>query len=81
MTVKKLIEELSKRNPEAIVVKSGDEEGNSFYEVEQLEINCAIRNPGENNLDMGVLELTEDLIERGFDEDDVAEGPEAVVLW
>ena len=81
MTVKQLIEELSKLNPEAIVVKASDDEGNSYQEVTEVNTNNAISNPGEYYVEFGFLELNEQLIREGFTEEDLVEGPEAVVLY
>jgi hypothetical protein len=81
MTVKELIETLSELNQEAIVVKSKDDEGNAFHPLFHIETGMAIENPGEHYLELGYKELTPDLIEDGFTEEDLSDGPEAVVLY
>ena len=81
MTVKELIESLSNLNPEAIVVKSKDDEGNAYHELFHIETGMVIGNPGEHYLELGYKELTPDLIEDGYTEEDLTDGPEAVVLY
>lgn len=81
MNVRELIEELSKVNPEAIVVKSSDDEGNSYQEVNNVDTNNAISYQEEYFVEIGLFELTDDLIREGFTDDDLVEGPEAVVIY
>jgi len=81
MTVKELIEELKELDGERIVVLSKDGEGNGFSPLADVE--CAAYT-SENTWsgEVHIEELTPELIEQGYTEDDVREdGEKAVVLW
>lgn len=84
MKIKELIEELKKYDPEAEVVLSADEEGNSFSPLEDIEGN-RIFLKGWNELKLE--ELTKTYKDFGFDVEDVynpekdPEGVKAIVLW
>ena len=80
MKVKELIEILSKCNPDADVVLSRDEEGNGYGSLSDvsLEYNW----DGEYNAEIGLKELTPDLIKGGYEEEDtMPDGLDCVVLW
>ena len=80
MKVKELIEILSKCNPDADVVLSRDEEGNGYGSLSDvsLEFNW----DGEYNAEIGLKELTPDLIKAGYEEEDtMPDGYDCVVLW
>ena len=81
MTVRELIEELNNLNPEAIVVKSKDSEGNAYTELFHVVTGMAIVDPDEYYLELGYKELTPDLIEDGYTEEDLTDGPDAVVFY
>jgi hypothetical protein len=77
MKVKKLIEELQKCDPDALVVLAVDAEGNGYNTLGELEANCRYKD-GEVKFD----HLTEVLKRAGFCEEDVMEDGElAVLLW
>ena len=80
MKVKELIEILSKCNPDADVVLSRDEEGNGYSSLSgvSLEYNW----DGEYNAEIGLKELTPELIKAGYEEEDtMPDGLDCVVLW
>jgi hypothetical protein len=77
--VKDVIEQLQQCDPEAVVVMSSDEEGNSFG---------PLRDIGTNNVFYDhyvyVHHLTDELREHGYTEEDLSpypDAPQAVVLW
>jgi hypothetical protein len=79
MKVKDLIKELSKLDPEWVVVLSSDEEGNSFSELSDLETNAVFA-----DREIHLRELTKDLEKQGFSDEDVYDGnngKNAVVLY
>lgn len=76
MTVKQLINDLSKCDPNSIVILSQDEEGNGFSplaDVDNLKNYCE----GE----IGLRELTPKLKNMGYTKEDLLKGEKAVVLW
>jgi len=77
MTVEELIELLKKEDPKRIIVCQGDSEGNFFSELETIEAMAYDR----RNEEIGFEELTDDLKEEGFGEEDILEnGTPAIVL-
>jgi hypothetical protein len=76
MTVKELIDELQKMNPDDIVVLSGDSEGNDYQKLYSLsdQYNYA-------NREIGLKTLSEDDGKHGYTEEDLMEGQPCVVLW
>ena len=77
MKVKELIEELSKLDPEALVVLSRDEEGNGYSELADIASNYKF-----NGEDIGHAKLTPKLKKQGYTEEDVMEaGDPCVILW
>ena len=79
MTVKKLIAELSKLPQNALVILAADEEGNSFKTAVDVHATNFDKKSGE----IGLSELTEDLIHQGYTEEDLApeDAVPAVVIW
>ena len=81
MTVRKLIKELGKLDPKRIVVMSRDAEGNGFSPLADVATGAYTPDTtwsGEVHLE----ELTDELREQGYTEEDVREdGQKAVVLW
>lgn len=76
MTVKELIDLLQKEDPTRIVILSIDPEGNGYNELR--DVGTSAYSEGE----IGLEELTPDLKEHGYSEEDVMEnGQKAVVLW
>jgi hypothetical protein len=79
MKVKELIEELTKVNPEAVVVLSIDSEGNAYNEVHSMS--------NEYNWkplwgEIGLKKLTEELEADGWTEEDtMPDGVDCVLLW
>jgi hypothetical protein len=79
MTVKELIEVLTRLNQDAIVVLSKDSEGNYCSPLSDVETaNYAADSPTSGEI--GLIELTPDAIEHGYTEEDVIDGVPAVVL-
>ena len=79
MIVKELIELLQKENQDAIVVMSRDAEGNSYGPFGSLWVgNYAAENSWRG--EAGYAELTDELREVGYTEEDIIEGISAVVL-
>jgi len=76
MNVRELMEALSELPPDMLVVVSRDAEGNGFTPVHDIE--TAMYSKGE----IGYSELTPELEEQGYCEDDImADGEPSVVLW
>ena len=81
MLVKELKEILNNADDNDLVVLSHDEEGNSYSPLYSTEL-CSydLNNSGEN--EVGIRELTPELIEEGYTEDDLIEdGVNAIVLY
>lgn len=77
MQVKHLVEELQKLDPELYIVVSSDNEGSTYSFLEGMAINSRLRD-GEIHL----AELTPDLVEQGYTEEDVSEeGIDCIVLY
>lgn len=82
MKVKQLIELLQDCNPEDLVVMSGDTEGNWHSPVS--DVFAQLRYAADNSYSggTGLRELTPELIEQGYSEEDVLEeGQDCIVLW
>jgi hypothetical protein len=76
MTVKELMAKLEEQDPDRIVVLSIDPEGNGFSPLYSVE--TYMFDSGE----IGLEELTDELAEKGYSDDDVMDhGKKAVVLW
>ncbi|MGL5795158.1 MAG: hypothetical protein ACRC06_12310 [Waterburya sp.] len=80
MAVKELIELLQKENQDAIVVMASDAEGNRYSPFRLLWTGnyAAETNWGGT---AGYAELTDELREIGYTEEDIVEGIPAVVLF
>ena len=70
--LKKILENL---DDDALVVSSSDSEGNSFSEVHTVEI--GVYDAGE----FGYGELTDEMKEMGYTEEDIREGDPCVCIW
>lgn len=80
MKVKQLITELSKLDPEALVVLSSDMEGNRFGELDSVDDNNMYDK--QNHEITGCRVLTEQLKRHGYTDEDLGKsGVSAVVLW
>lgn len=81
MTVKELIEQLQKEDPNRLVVISVDEEGNYFAPVEEITT-AAYDAEDEYGGNVGLEKLTPELIAEGYSDADVVDdGVPALVLW
>jgi hypothetical protein len=78
MKVKKLIVELSKCDPEAIIVIATDSEGNGFDIINNVDGNNLY---DKVNKEVGLKQLTPELIKQGYTEEDLGKGESAVTLW
>lgn len=77
ISVKNLIEELQKLDPEDYVVLSSDQEGNTYNFLEGIAINQRLNNGG-----VFLPELTPELEEEGYTPEDVCEeGVPCVVFY
>lgn len=77
MTVKKLIDLLSKMDGNRIVVLSSDAEGNGYAEAREVDDNARFED-GE----IGLEKLTATLEHMGYGEEDVkTSGRKCVVIW
>lgn len=65
---------------ERIVILSNDSEGNSFSPLENLDISSTYLAENECYGEIGIEELTPELKEIGYKQDDVG-GENALVLW
>lgn len=70
MTVKELIELLSKEDGDRLVVMSCDAEGNSKSPLEEF-VTCAYKADSTYSGETGLEELTDELIDRGYSKEDV----------
>jgi hypothetical protein len=81
MKVKELIELLQKQNPDALVVMSGDPEGNDFSELVDVSTEYNYKREDYEGR-IGFAKLTEELEEQGYSEEDIMEdGAPAIVFW
>ena len=75
--LKKLIENL---DDSLIVILQCDGEGNSYSFVDGIDANNIAYNE-EDELTVGPIKLTRELIDRHFSEEDLIDGPPCVVIW
>ena len=78
MTVNELIELLQTFDPRALVIMQRDPEGNGYSPLSGAEDNGAWDQEGR---EYGYAELTPDLEEQGFSQEDCIQGQPAVVLY
>lgn len=79
MTVKELIEELTKLDPTLLVVLQRDEEGNGYKPARGVDDNASFIVDAE---EVGLRVLDEAHVKRGFTEEDLApHGVSCVVLF
>jgi len=82
MTVAELIDELKKHPLDALVVQAKDGEGNGFSPVTDIELGRYVADDADEwRGQFGLAELTDELREAGYSEEDVLDGPLAVCLW
>jgi hypothetical protein len=75
LTVGELMTELAKYEPDTIIVLSRDPEGNGYSPA----YNCEGMNYEDGEVGYG--ELTEDLKDAGYGEEDIRSGVPALVIW
>lgn len=74
----KQLKQLSDKHPDAILVMSGDPEGNYFHVLSEIEY--MVYMPDQKVV--AYAELTAELRRQGYTEDDVSSsGIPAIVLW
>ena len=80
MKVKNLIEQLQHEDPEALVVMAKDSEGNGYSPLSDYWVG-AYRPESTYSGEVGYSELTSELKEAGYGEDDIiTDGEKAVIL-
>lgn len=76
MKVSELIEQLQELPQDLDVWRAKDDEGNGFDEVYTLE-EYVMTEDG----DIGFRELTPELKELGYNEDDIFDGEDVIIIW
>ena len=77
MKVKRLIKELKKLDPKAIVLLSGDAEGNDHMDLDIIESELVVSKDG----DVGPGELTPELESYGWTKGDIIKGKPCIVFF
>ena len=80
MTVGELIKDLQAFDEDRIVILAKDEEGNGFSPLADLDPS-SYKADNTYSGEVGLEELTPELIAAGYSEEDVLEGQKALVLW
>lgn len=75
MKVKELIEKLKQCDPETVVIKSKDAEGNGYEEIDTVDTSCNMVVDGYY-IEVGLRELMD-----GYSEEDLLDGEPVVILW
>jgi len=82
IAVKKLKKMLEKYDDNYVVALSSDSEGNGYSFLCEIEDNAVFNSSGEY---IGIRELTSDLIDRGFSDEDLADkkssNKNAIILY
>ena len=81
ITIGQLIEKLKKFDPSLPVLLARDEEGNGYAPLADEDLCVSRFELDDYGIEIGLAELTEELEEFGFSEEDVIDGPECLVLW
>jgi hypothetical protein len=76
MTVSQLMDVLENCNPDAVVIMVGDEEGNYYCRVSDVDENLYINEDGE----VGFNCITQELRDNGYSDEDLVVGEECVAL-
>jgi hypothetical protein len=79
MTVKELIELLSKENPERIVVMAKDAEGNGYSPLSSFWVG-AYKAETTWYGSVGFESMTPELRQQGYSDEDVCDGQPAIIL-
>jgi len=79
MTVGELLQQLENEDPESLVVMAKDSEGNSYSPLSSFWTG-AYKADSTWSGEVGFSELTPELEEAGYDEEDIIEGVKAVIL-
>lgn len=80
MKVEKLIKILSKLDPKAEVILSSDMEGNYFSVLDSIDSDNVAYNKKEGHVEVGIKELTQEMADLGYTQEDVAKKP-CVILF
>lgn len=72
ITVKQLIEILSKMDQDLPVIVMEDAEGNGYQKLRVVDDFCAVQDINEYNLEVGIPKLTPELRKQGYSKEDVA---------
>lgn len=78
MTFEELIAQLSQLDPKACVILQRDPEGNGYAPLSGVEGNGSW---DKKSREYGYAELTPELEQRGYAQEDCIDGEPAVVLW
>ena len=65
-------------SPNLLVVKSSDDEGNSYSKVYEIDTNSQFF---AEDREASPLELTKEMIESGWSEEDIREGGEPCIVF
>lgn len=82
MIVSELMEQLSSLDPDRLVLISSDEEGNGFNEFHDVSYATVVKDGYQ--YEIVETELTPELEEAGYSEEDIYEGEDivdAIILW
>lgn len=82
MTVQDLIDELmAVKDKSRLVILQEDPEGNGYRKLRGLDDNCSGNHTQFNRYEIGLEELSPDLMELGYTKADVLDGEPVVVLF
>lgn len=82
MTASEMIQLLSLLPPDTEVLVASDGEGNSYHYAEDLSIENVFVADQYGWIELGYAELTDDLRQRGYTEEDLLpDGAPCVVIW
>lgn len=79
MKVVELMDILNSVDQDAEVVMASNEEGTGYHIVNSVDSNSNFI--GDYYVEIGVAELTDELLEQGYTEDDLLDGEPCIVLW
>lgn len=81
MNVKELKEIIKNMNDNDLVILSNDSEGNYFSPLSHIDL-CTYKAESTYNGEIGIRELTQELIKEGYCEDDILnDSINAIVLY
>jgi hypothetical protein len=81
MTVQELIDQLKTLDPNALIILSKDAEGNEYSPCQEEVYPVRYEAVTSWYGNIGFSELTDQLIEEGYTEEDLVDGVSAIVLY